>query len=86
MVQRRGFETTRDLTGRETPPRAARRSEVSRPNVGFVAGDRVRFSDETARLLRSRLTAATLILSIILVLAFVGNLFSEYAPLVGIRA
>lgn len=60
-------------------------SRISRPAMGFVEGGRPHFSDETATLLRSRLQAATLVLSILLALAFVGNLFSPYAPLVGVR-
>jgi len=67
-------------------PARRRTSEVSRANVGFVEGTRPRFSEETASLLRSRLQAATFVLSILLAVAFVGNLFSEYAPLVGLRA
>jgi hypothetical protein len=62
-----------------------RSADVSRVGVGFVAGTRPRFGDETTTLLRSRLEAATLILSIILALAFVGSLFTRSAPLVGLR-
>lgn len=54
--------------------------------MGFVEGTRPQFSHETAGLLRSRLQAATLVLSIVLAISFIGNLFSEYAPLIGIRA
>jgi hypothetical protein len=60
--------------------------DVSRAKVGLVEGTRPRFTDETATLLRDRLKAATLVLSIILALAFVGNLFAQYAPLVVVRA
>jgi eukaryotic-like serine/threonine-protein kinase len=60
--------------------------EISRPSMAFVEGTRPQFSEETAALLRSRLQAATLVLSILLAVAFVANLFSEYAPLTGIRA
>ena len=84
--RRGGMKTTVDLTTPFVPPPKMRRGDISQPNVGFVEGTRLRFSDETAGLLRSRLTAVTLILSVILALAFVANLFSEYAPLVGIRA
>jgi len=63
----------------------SRAEEVSRPKMALVEGTLPRFSDETASLLRSRLQAATLVLSILLVLAFVGNLFSGYAPLTGLR-
>jgi eukaryotic-like serine/threonine-protein kinase len=54
--------------------------------MAFVAGARPQFSDETAALLRSRLQAATLVLSILLAAAFVENLFAAYAPLIVIRA
>ena len=64
---------------------AERSLDVSRAKVGLVEGTRPRFADETATLLRDRLKAASLVLSIILALAFVGNLFVQYAPLVGVR-
>ena len=60
--------------------------DVSRPNMGFVAGTRPRFTQETAGLLRHRLRAVALILSILLGVAFIGNFFSDYAPLVILRA
>ena len=66
-------------------PPEKRVEEVSRPNMGFVEGTRPQFSDETAGLLRGRLQAAALVLSVLLAAAFVGNLFSQYAPLVWIR-
>lgn len=66
-------------------PREERTQAVSRPKMAFVAGARPQFTDETAALLRSRLQAATLVLSILLAFAFVGNLFSDYAPLTLIR-
>jgi eukaryotic-like serine/threonine-protein kinase len=59
--------------------------DVSKPNMGFVEGTQPRFSQETAKLLRHRLTASALVLSIILAVAFVGNLFSAYAPLIVVR-
>jgi len=67
-------------------PSASRGAEVSRPNVGFVEGTRPGFSEETAGLLRSRLKAAALVLSVVLAVAFVGNLFSGDVPLVVVRA
>ncbi len=70
----------------EPSPSARRGSEVSRPNMGFVEGTQPGFSEETAGLLRSRLKAAALVLSVILVVAFVGNLFSGDVPLVVVRA
>ena len=39
--------------------------DVSRGNVGFVAGDRPHFADETAALLRNRLTAAALVIVVV---------------------
>jgi serine/threonine-protein kinase len=59
---------------------------VSRPNMEFVAGDRPRFADETAALLRSRLQASALLISLLLAFAFAMNLFSREAPLVALRA
>lgn len=50
---------------------------VSRDNVGFISGDRPQFSDETAALLRSRLSAAALVLSVVLTAAFVGSLVRQ---------
>jgi eukaryotic-like serine/threonine-protein kinase len=57
----------------------------SRLAMAFVEGTRPQFSDETTALLRSRLQAVTLVLSILLAVAFVGNLFSDYAPLTVVR-
>jgi eukaryotic-like serine/threonine-protein kinase len=68
------------------PASGGKHSDVSRPKMGFVEGVRPHFSDETASLLRSRLTAITLALSIVLLTSFVSNLFTEFAPLVGFRA
>ncbi|MGD0516098.1 MAG: serine/threonine-protein kinase [Thermoguttaceae bacterium] len=59
--------------------------DVSRPKMGFVEGTRPRFSQETAGLLRHRLKAAALAISILLAAAFIGNLFSGYAPLTVVR-
>lgn len=50
------------------------RADVSRADVGFVVGSRPKFADETAELLRRRLTAVTLALVVILVAALVGSL------------
>jgi serine/threonine-protein kinase len=70
------------------PPRlpAGRPSEVSRAEVGVVAGDRPHFSHETSQLLRARLTAACLVLAVLSLCAFVMNLLSPSVPLVGLRA
>ncbi len=59
--------------------------DVSLPKMKLVAGTQPEFSDETAGLLRSRLQAATLILSFLLAAALVGNFFSDYAPLPVLR-
>jgi len=84
--QASGIEPTAEVVAqRSTAPRGGSQTGVSRPKVGFVEGTRPRFTDETAGLLRSRLTAAALVLSILLAVTFVGNLFSEYAPLLGFR-
>ncbi len=50
--------------------------DVSRANVGFVAGERAHFADETASLLRIRLVAAATAMAAVLALAFAGNLVS----------
>lgn len=49
-------------------------ADVSRADVGFIAGSRPKFSGETADLLRSRLTAVTLALIVILTAALIGGL------------
>ncbi|MEK6249914.1 MAG: protein kinase, partial [Planctomycetales bacterium] len=58
---------------------------VSKANVGFIAGDRPRFADETAGLLRRRLSAAALAMVVILAAAFVGNLVMGIALLWWLR-
>ncbi len=60
--------------------------DVSRANVDFVVGDRPQFADETADLLRNRLRAAALALTVILSAAFVGNLLSGTYSLWWLRA
>jgi eukaryotic-like serine/threonine-protein kinase len=77
-------EPTIDLAPRKAAPFNRASVASSRPRMRFVKG-RLRFSHETAGLLRSRLEAATLVLAVVLVLALVGNLFSDYAPLLGLR-
>ena len=71
--------------GRETPPALQKCDDESCPNVGLIEGARPDFSDETAKLLRSRLQAATLVLSIVLVLVFFRSLFLPQVPLTGLR-
>ena len=60
--------------------------DVSRPNVDFVVGDRPQFADETADLLRSRLRAAALAMTVILTAAFAGNLIGGTFSLWWLRA
>jgi len=60
--------------------------DVSKANIGFIAGDRPKFADETANILRSRLTAAALALAVILAAAFVGNFVSGITSLWWLRA
>jgi serine/threonine-protein kinase len=67
------------------PERNEPSKAVSQAHVGFVVGSGPRFADETADLLRARLTAAAWVLSIVLALAFAGNLFVG-APLPWLRA
>jgi serine/threonine-protein kinase len=50
--------------------------DVSQAKVGVVAGDGPEFSDETAALVRSRLTASALVLAAVLAAAFAGSLVS----------
>ncbi len=68
-----------------SPAKNNRAPDVSQAQVGFVAGTGPRFADETAGLLRTRLTALASVLSAVFALAFVGNLFTG-APLVWLRA
>jgi serine/threonine-protein kinase len=51
----------------------------------MVAGERPRFADETAALLRRRLTAATLVLSVTFAAAIVGNLIGGMLSLLWLR-
>lgn len=60
--------------------------DVSQAQVGFVGGQKPKFADETAALLRNRITAAALILSVILSLAFLGNLAIGQVTLWWLRA
>lgn len=59
--------------------------DVSRAHVGFVAGDRPHFSDETAALLRSRLSAAALVIAVVMGAAFLGNLVQGVTTLWWLR-
>jgi serine/threonine-protein kinase len=80
------FKHTVELRFGSNPRRAGPKAmDVSRPKMGFVEGTRPHFTQETAGLLRRRLQAAALILSILLGVTFIGNLFSGYAPLILLR-
>lgn len=59
--------------------------DVSRANVGFVAGHRPHFSEETAVLLRSRLLASSTVIAVTLGAAFVGNLVGGITTLWWLR-
>lgn len=59
--------------------------DVSRGHVGFVAGDRPLFTDETSALLRNRLTAATSVIAVVLATAFAGNLLGGVTSLWWVR-
>ena len=61
-------------------------ADVSRANVGLVAGGRPKFADETADLLCRRLTAVTLALVVTLAAAFVGNLLQGTNNVLWFRA
>lgn len=60
-------------------------ADVSQANVGLVAGDRPKFADETADLLRRRLTAVTLALVVILAVALVGSLVKGIGDILWFR-
>jgi hypothetical protein len=66
-------------------PGGKRPPDPSGPRVGLVEGTRPGFTDETAGLLRSRLKAATLVVSILLLLSFLANLLADEVPLLGAR-
>ncbi|MGA2797730.1 MAG: serine/threonine-protein kinase [Thermoguttaceae bacterium] len=80
------FKHTVEQRFGSNPRRADKKSmDMSRPKMGFVEGTRPHFTQETAGLLRQRLQAAALILSVLLAVTFIGNLFSEYAPFIVLR-
>jgi serine/threonine-protein kinase len=62
------------------------RLDVSRPAVQFVEGTRQKLADETAELLRRRLKAVALVLTLTLGYAFFSNLFVPGRPLLILRA
>lgn len=51
-------------------------NDVSKANVGIIAGGRPQFADETAALLSSRLLAAAAVLFVTLCAGFIGNLLA----------
>lgn len=59
--------------------------DVSRAHIGFVAGNRPQFSDETATLLRGRLSAASLIMALVMGTAFLGNILQGTSTLWWLR-
>jgi len=52
----------------------------------FVEGTRPQFTQETAQLLRTRLSAAAAVLSVVLACALGASVFEQNTPLVGLRA
>ncbi len=64
---------------------AAHTIDISQAPVGVVAGNQLGFSGETARLLRGRLRAVSLLLSAILLAAFIGNVVIGQSALVWMR-
>jgi tRNA A-37 threonylcarbamoyl transferase component Bud32 len=60
--------------------------DVSRANIGFVEGDKPKFADETFDLLRQRLSAFTLVFTVILALAMIGSLIQGIYSLIWFRA
>jgi len=73
-------------TGDEHASTSSSQTEVSRGKVGLVEGGRRRLSDETAALLRQRLKAVALILSITLAAVFLGTATARDVPLMVLRA
>lgn len=53
--------------------------------IEFLEGTRPHFTEETGQLLRARLKAAALVLSVILACGVVANFFAEGDPLIGLR-
>ena len=68
-----------------TPSAVGSSADVSRANVGFVVGGQPKFADETADLLRRRLAAVTLALTIMLSLAFIGSIVQGIMQLLWFR-
>ncbi|MGI9471001.1 MAG: serine/threonine protein kinase [Rubripirellula sp.] len=58
----------------KSPDAATDGMDVSKAQVGFIAGSRPKFSDETRQLLHARLIASSLLTSVLLGVAFVANL------------
>ena len=73
------FDSTASVPGQSS-------LDTSRAAVGFVAGNRPHFSDETAALLRSRLSAAAFVIAAVMAAAFIGNLISGMMSLWWLRS
>lgn len=59
--------------------------DVSRGQVGFVAGKRAQFADETAALLRKRLAAASLVIAVVMAMTFIGYMLRGVTTLWWVR-
>jgi hypothetical protein len=82
-----GLEPTIECSAPGEPSVAATSPpEVSRAKVGFVAGTKAGLEQETAALVRQRLLAVALVLSVTLALAFVRSLFLPEVSLMPLRA
>ena len=60
--------------------------DASKANVGLVAGRRPKFAEETAQLLRQRLTAAAIVITVVLAVAFLGSLINGILAFWWLRA
>jgi tRNA A-37 threonylcarbamoyl transferase component Bud32 len=82
----KGFEVTIDcsVVGRQSTDRTSS-TDVSRAKVAFVEGTKPRLADETATLLRQRLKAVAVVLSLTAIAAFVRGFFLPEVPLIVLR-
>jgi serine/threonine-protein kinase len=82
----KGFEPTIEYSaaGGQSTGRAGS-TGVSRAKVAFVEGTRPRLADETAALLRQRLTAVALVLSLTTTVTFIRGFFLPELPLFVLR-
>ncbi len=82
----KGFEPTIDysaLSGQSTDRTSS--ADVSRAKVAFVEGAKPRLADETAALLRQRLSAVAVVLSLTAIVAFVRGFFLPEVSLIVLR-